>query len=85
MDGGLAGGLYGVIIGRCFFGESMFSEKENGSKLALIGFSQYIRQYDVLFIDCQFRTDHLATMGGRYISWEEYDRMLMEGIGRPEL
>jgi len=85
IDGELAGGLYGVTIGRCFFGESMFSEKENGSKLALIGFSQYIRQYDFLFIDCQFRTDHLATMGGRYISWEEYDRMLAEGIGRDDL
>ncbi|MBQ6834689.1 MAG: leucyl/phenylalanyl-tRNA--protein transferase [Lachnospiraceae bacterium] len=82
IDGELAGGLYGVTIGRCFFGESMFSEKENGSKLALIGFSQYIRQYGFLFIDCQFRTDHLATMGGRYISWEEYDRMLAVGIGR---
>ena len=43
---------------------------------------QYIRQYGFLFIDCQFRTDHLATMGGRYISWEEYDRMLAVGIGR---
>ena len=80
-DGELAGGLYGVIIGRCFFGESMFSEKENGSKLALIAFAQMLEQKGFLFIDCQFHTEHLESMGGRYISWEEYDKMLVEGTG----
>lgn len=81
-DGELAGGFYGVAIGRCFFGESMFSEKANGSKTALIAFCEYIKERGILFIDCQFRTDHLATMGGRYISWEEYDDMLEKGTGR---
>lgn len=81
-DGELAGGFYGVAIGRCFFGESMFSEKANGSKTALIAFCEYIKNRGILFIDCQFRTDHLATMGGRYISWEEYDDMLEKGTGR---
>ena len=81
-DGELAGGFYGVAIGRCFFGESMFSEKANGSKTALIAFCEYIKERGILFIDCQFRTDHLATMGGRYISWEEYDDMLENGTGR---
>ncbi len=81
-DGQLAGGFYGVIIGKCFFGESMFSVKENGSKTALIMFCQYMRTQGLLFIDCQFRTDHLASMGGRYISWEEYDGMLGRGTGR---
>lgn len=81
-DGELAGGFYGVAIGRCFFGESMFSEKENGSKTALIAFAEYIQKLGFLFIDCQFRTDHLESMGGRYISWEEYDEMLKKGTGR---
>lgn len=81
-DGSLAGGFYGVTIGKCFFGESMFSEKENGSKTALIAFARFLEQHKFLFIDCQFRTEHLESMGGRYISWEEYDRMLLEGIGR---
>lgn len=81
-DGALAGGLYGVSIGKCFFGESMFSEKENGSKTALIAFAQLLEKNDFLFIDCQFHTEHLESMGGRYISWEEYDRMLAEGTGR---
>ena len=80
-DGELAGGLYGVIIGKCFFGESMFSEKENGSKLALIAFAQMLEQKGFLFIDCQFHTEHLESMGGRFISWEEYDKMLVEGTG----
>ena len=81
-DGELAGGLYGVSIGRCFFGESMFSEKENGSKMALIAWAQLLERSDFLLIDCQFHTEHLESMGGRYISWEEYDRMLQEGTGR---
>ena len=80
-DGELAGGLYGVTIGKCFFGESMFSEKENGSKLALIAFAQMLEQKGFLFIDCQFHTEHLESMGGRFISWEEYDNMLVEGTG----
>lgn len=81
-DGVLAGGLYGVSVGRCFFGESMFSERENGSKTALIAFARFLVQNRFLFIDCQFYTEHLESMGGRYISFEEYDRMLAEGTGR---
>ena len=81
-DGVLAGGLYGVCIGACFFGESMFSERENGSKTALIAFARFLVQNRFLFIDCQFHTEHLESMGGRYISFEEYDRMLAEGTGR---
>lgn len=79
-DESLAGGLYGVSIGRCFFGESMFSDKENGSKTALIAFAQFLERQGVLFIDCQFHTEHLERMGGRYISWAAYDRMLQEGL-----
>ncbi len=81
-DGELAGGLYGVSIGRCFFGESMFSERENGSKAALIAFARLLQRSQFLFMDCQFYTEHLESMGGRYIPWEEYDRMLEEGTGR---
>lgn len=80
-DGELAGGLYGVSIGRCFFGESMFSEKENGSKTALIGLAGLLAERGFLFLDCQFHTEHLERMGGRYLSWEEYDRLLREGTG----
>ena len=50
-DGELAGGLYGVSIGRCFFGESMFSEMENGSKMALIAWAQLLERSDFLLIE----------------------------------
>lgn len=75
----LAGGLYGVVIGRCFFGESMFSEQENGSKIALIVFSRFLEQRGFLFIDCQFHTDHLEHMGGQYVLWDRFEDLLREG------
>lgn len=80
IDGELGGGLYGVVLGRCFFGESMFSEKENGSKVALIMLARLLAKYEFLMIDCQFQTDHLESMGGEYISYEEYEQMLDEGL-----
>lgn len=80
-DGVIAGGLYGVVIGRCFFGESMFSEKENGSKIALIALAKLLDEKGFVLIDCQFHTEHLESMGGRFISWEEYDGLLREGMG----
>ncbi len=81
IDGELAGGLYGVRLGKCFFGESMYSEMENGSKLALILFSMLLEDNNFLMIDCQFHTDHLESMGGVRISWEEYRKLLDEGLG----
>ena len=80
VDGKLAGGLYGVSLGKCFFGESMYSEMENGSKLALIMLSQLLQENGYLMIDCQFHTDHLESMGGTAISYEEYADILREGI-----
>ena len=80
VDKELAGGLYGVVIGRCFFGESMFSDRENGSKLALIGLANLLHDNDFNFIDCQFHTDHLESMGGIRISYEEFMSMLNEGM-----
>lgn len=80
-DGELAGGLYGVVLGACFFGESMFSEKENGSKAALIMLAQMLQEMGFLFIDCQFHTEHLESMGGTYVSWEQYRELLRKGLG----
>ncbi len=76
----LAGGLYGVVIGKCFFGESMFSEQENGSKIALTALAKMLDKEGFLLIDCQFHTEHLERMGGRFLSWEEYDGILKRGI-----
>lgn len=76
IDGQLAGGLYGVCLGKCFFGESMFSDMENGSKIALILFAKFLEENDFVMMDCQFHTDHLESMGGEAISWEEYNYLL---------
>ncbi|MCL2047458.1 MAG: leucyl/phenylalanyl-tRNA--protein transferase [Defluviitaleaceae bacterium] len=79
-DGVLVGGLYGVAIGQCFFGESMFSKVKNASKLALIALCKVLDEHEFLFVDCQFHTPHLEKMGGRYISWLEYSRLLRAGV-----
>lgn len=70
-DDHLVGGLYGVNIGNSFFGESMFSLEPNTSKLALITLAMLMGDSGGI-IDCQFETSHLKSMGGRYISYEEY-------------
>jgi leucyl/phenylalanyl-tRNA---protein transferase len=72
-DGHLAGGLYGVMINRVFCGESMFSRVSNASKAALIWLC---RNSDVTIVDCQFHTPHLESMGGVFISREEYMEIL---------
>ena len=76
IDKKLAGGLYGVCIGKGFFGESMYSDAENGSKVALILLARYLSELGFTMIDCQFRTDHLASMGGETISYDEYMKLL---------
>lgn len=68
----LVGGLYGECLGRCFFGESMFSLVPSASKLALITLAQTMEKKGGLLIDCQLETPHLRSMGGRYIDYDEY-------------
>ena len=81
VDGKLAGGLYGVSLGKCFYGESMFSEMENGSKIALINLAKLLEENGYVMIDCQFHTPHLESMGGEAISYEEYKKLLEIGLG----
>lgn len=72
----LVGGLYGVALRGAFFGESMFSLVPNASKLALIHLAKYLSVYGAHFIDCQFETPHLRSMGGRHITYDEYMKLL---------
>lgn len=74
----LVGGLYGVTIGRCFIGESMFSLVPSGSKMALIFLAKFMQEHGMSMIDCQLETPHLKSMGGRFISYEEYMKILNE-------
>jgi len=64
-DGILVGGLYGVAIGRMFFGESMFSRMPDASKVALVRLARQLRQWGFGLIDCQMETAHLASLGAR--------------------
>ena len=78
-DGALAGGLYGVAMGKSFIGESMFSREPNTSKLALINLAQFMQRIGGRMIDCQLETPHLKSMGGRFIPYEEYLEILNPG------
>ena len=77
----LVGGLYGVSLRNAFFGESMFSLVPNASKLALIHLATTLDSLGGLFIDCQFETPHLKSMGGKHISYDKY----MEILNKQEL
>lgn len=70
------GGLYGVSIGKAFFGESMCSLVPNASKLALIHLARSLQARGGNLIDCQFETPHLKSMGGREISYDEYMKII---------
>ena len=76
----LVGGLYGVKIGKCFFGESMFSKVSNASKIALIKLAEKLNKEDFIFIDCQMHTNHLESMGGKFVEWSIFKNLLNKGI-----
>lgn len=68
----LVGGLYGFTTGGCFLGDSMFSLEPSASKFALIHLARHMQKEGGLFIDCQLETPHLKSMGGRYISYDDF-------------
>ncbi len=72
----LVGGLYGIRMGRMFFGESMFSKKSNASKFAFIQYVRYLQSQDVYLVDCQVHTPHLESLGARMIPREEFMKIL---------
>jgi leucyl/phenylalanyl-tRNA---protein transferase len=83
IDGDLAGGLYGVAIGRVFFGESMFSRLRDASKIALVALVERLRTDGFGLIDCQMHTRHLETLGAREIPRARFSRLLEELIHYP--
>ena len=85
MNGELAGGLYGVSLGRMFYGESMFSHKTDASKIALAHLSTQLKRWKFGMIDCQMNTPHLASMGAREIPRREFLMRLQELIHYPNI
>lgn len=76
----LIGGLYGVALGRVFFGESMFSTVSNSSKFALIHLVDFLKSEGYRLIDCQMTTDHLVSFGAREISGASFQELLKKYI-----
>ena len=76
MDGELVGGLYGVVLGKVFFGESMFSRVPDASKIAFIHLVKQLQCREFGLIDCQVKTGHLASLGAREISRKEFSQKL---------
>jgi leucyl/phenylalanyl-tRNA--protein transferase len=84
MDGELVGGLYGIALGRAFFGESMFARRPNASKIALAALRGVLAAKSYDFIDCQVETDHLRRMGAETIPRTRFLEELDAALQRPD-
>ena len=79
----LAGGLYGVALGRIFFGESMFARRSDASKVALVHLVRQLRRWGFPLIDCQMSTSHLASLGARNVSRAEFLAVVQRCVQAP--
>jgi leucyl/phenylalanyl-tRNA--protein transferase len=80
QDDKLVGGLYGVILGKVFFGESMFAKVSDASKVAFYYLVEYLKENNFEFIDCQMTTNHLVSLGAREINRDEFNILLDKGL-----
>lgn len=83
INGELAGGLYGVALGRVFYGESMFTQVADASKIAFVHLVRQLQRWQFKVIDCQMNTAHLARFGAREIPRTEFMQLLAEGVHAP--
>lgn len=82
-EGALAGGLYGIAMGRAFYGESMFALRTDASKVAFVALVQRLAQWGFEFVDCQVRTEHLVSLGAREVGLHEFIEMLDTALDMP--
>lgn len=82
-NGELVGGLYGLAMGRLFFGESMFSRADNASKVGFVTLVEHLRAAGFVLIDCQMPTNHLHSLGARAISRESFAEHLARHLDQP--
>jgi leucyl/phenylalanyl-tRNA--protein transferase len=80
FDGNLVGGLYGVSLGRAFFGESMFYRATDASKVALVHLVELLRRHKFMLLDSQYLNPHLKQFGAYQISDIEYDSLLEKAL-----
>jgi leucyl/phenylalanyl-tRNA--protein transferase len=85
LDGKLAGGLYGISLGQCFFGESMFSTRNDSSKVALVALVEFSKQVGIKMIDCQMTTAHLLRLGAKEIKRKVFLQILKTHLEEPTL
>ena len=85
QDGKLVGGLYGVSLGKCFFGESMFKHISNASKVALVALVGHLQALEFNFIDCQISTPHLLSFGAQEIPRRRFLKELEQALKSPTL
>ena len=81
-EGELVGGLYGIILGKVFFGESMFSKVSNASKVAFVTIVERLKDQGFSLIDCQVTTEHLMSLGAKEISRQSFLEMLRDALGK---
>ena len=81
-DGELVGGIYGIRLGKVFFGESMFSNVSNASKYAFISYAELLKKEGIKLIDCQVYTAHLESLGAKMIPRKEFVELLKDLIPR---
>ena len=84
IDDALVGGFYGVAIGRMFFGESMFAQARDASKIAFVHGMRWLQAHGFEMIDCQMHTDHLESLGAREIARGDFLTQLQELIDYPQ-
>ena len=82
-NGELCGGLYGVSIGRVFYGESMFSSQPDASKVALVDLCSKLNSWGYLVIDCQIPSPHLSRLGAELVERTQFEKIISQNIDRP--
>ena len=81
-DDELVGGLYGIRLGKVFFGESMFSKRSNASRFAFTRYMQFLKEEGILLIDCQVYTEYLESFGAKMIPRKEFIKFLQNLLPR---
>ena len=83
LEGELVGGLYGLGIGRCFFGESMFSVRPNASKVAFCSLCRQLERWKYAIVDCQVENNHLLSLGASSLPRQEFLSILNNNVDKP--
>lgn len=79
-NGELVGGLYGIALGKAFFGESMFAIKSNASKVAFVTLVRHLHKLNFSFVDCQVATEHLKSLGAKEVDRAKFLQMLKKAL-----